>query len=139
MSGETDLGTILAGLTVSKRPGSYVFVPLPTGHIAGADVPVVIREEEGTTVIVPTEVARERGWDVSLETAWLTIDVHTSLEAVGLTAAMSRVLADASIPCNVVAGFYHDHLFVPLDQVDTALEAIAALGSGSGMGDTQTR
>jgi hypothetical protein len=59
----------------------------------------------------------------------LTLTVWSSLEAVGLTAAFSRALADADIPCNVLAGYHHDHLLVPVDRADEAIAALRTLGS----------
>jgi uncharacterized protein len=38
--------------------------------------------------------------------------VSSALEEIGLTAAVSRVLADAGISGNVIAGAAHDHLAV---------------------------
>jgi hypothetical protein len=58
---------------------------------------------------------------------WITLRVHSSLEAVGLTAAFSRVLADADIACNVLAGYHHDHLLVPIDRADDAVDLLRRL------------
>ncbi len=59
--------------------------------------------------------------------AWITLEIHSALEAVGLTAAVSRVLTEAGISANVVAGYTHDHVFVPLDRADDAMRALAEL------------
>ena len=48
----------------------------------------------------------------SFVAAWITLTVHSLLEAVSLTAAFSGALANEGISCNVVAAFYHDHIFV---------------------------
>ena len=69
----------------------------------------------------------DQGWAPSLVCAWLTLDVHSALEAVGLTDAVSRVLTEADIPANVVAAFHHDHVLVPEDRADAAIAAIEAL------------
>lgn len=133
MSGETDLNRILGHLTVTRRPGTFTFVTVDeaVSPAAGIDagIDAVIAEPEGTTVITTVEIARERGWDVDFEGAWLTLDVHSSLDLVGLTAAVSAAFAADGIPCNVVAGYYHDHLLVPVDRVDDAMRAIAAMRS----------
>lgn len=124
MTGETDLATMLATLDVERRPGRFTFVTgewsdlRPKAH-------ATIQEREGETLIVTVDDAASAGAPVELEFAWLTLTVHSSLEAVGLTAAFSRTLADAGISCNVIAGYYHDHLLVPADRTD---DAVAELG-----------
>ena len=123
MTGETDLQTMLDTLTVERRPGSYCFV---TGVDSLADQAVAsIREPEGLSLIVTADAARALGVEPDFIAAWLTLGVHSALEAVGLTAAVSAVLAEVGIPCNVVAGHHHDHLFVPEARAD---DAVAALG-----------
>lgn len=87
----------------------------------------VIQEDEGTTAVVTVTEAERRGWPVGFRAAWLTVTVHSSLEAVGLTAALAAVLADVGIACNVLAGYFHDHLLVPLDRVDEAIQSLASL------------
>lgn len=79
-----------------------------------ADAFAIIREDEGTTAIVAGERA-------GMAFGRITLMVHSALEGVGLTAAVSGALAEAGIACNVVAGFHHDHLFVPWDRRDAAL------------------
>ncbi len=130
-SGETDLATILDSISVSVRPDRYVLVALPEGAVLptlGNGVAALVTENEGTTAIATVERASEQRWEYEFVASWLTIDVHSSLEAVGLTAAFSAQLGRRGIPCNVVAGFYHDHILVPVDKTDEAVDAIEALG-----------
>jgi uncharacterized protein len=126
MAGETDLEQMLASLDVGRRPGRFAFV---TGEWSTLrDVAMAIVEEtEGTTLVVDADVARASGAPVETEFAWLTLTVWSSLDAVGLTAAFSRALAEADIPCNVLAGYHHDHLLVPVDRADGAIAALRAL------------
>jgi hypothetical protein len=84
-------------------------------------------EAEGLTLIVPRAVADAYTWPYSFVAAWLTLTVHSALDAVGLTAAVARVLTQANISCNVVAAFYHDHLFVPAAEAERALQTLQAL------------
>lgn len=124
------LAEILNSLTVSVRPDPYVVVSLPPGNAAppvGGDIGAVIDEAEGTTVIATMSRAANEGWPHDFVASWLTLNVHSALEAVGLTAAFSRQLGRAGIPCNVIAGFYHDHILVPVDKTDAAVEVIEAL------------
>lgn len=121
---------MLASLDVERRPGRFAFV---TGsHPELGEVAVaMIAEDEGTTLVVPVEAARNAGIDVEFEAAWLTLTVFSALEAVGLTAAFSSALGAVGIPCNVLAGYHHDHLLVPVDRVDEAIDALRALAEVS--------
>lgn len=85
----------------------------------------LIREAEGTTAIIPHTGERAPAF------ARITLQVHSALEGVGLTAAVSSALAGADIACNIVAGFHHDHLFVPWDRREQALAVLAALSRGA--------
>lgn len=126
--GETNLRQLLATLDVERRPGTYTFVvdgPPEMDIVAQA----VVDESEGRTLVVPVDAALRSGLDVVFEAVWLTLTVHSSLEAVGLTAAFSVALADAGIACNVLAGYHHDHLLVPADRADDAVAVLRALSS----------
>lgn len=125
--GETDLAAMLASLDVRRRPGvfTYIAVEVPTpGLIAAAHA--VVKEGSLTTIVLPVDAAERAGQRVAVEFAWLTLSVESSLEAVGLTAVVSARLSAVGIPCNVLAGYRHDHLLVPLARAD---EAIRAIGS----------
>ena len=89
------------------------------------------REDEGVTAIVPEVVACELGHEGPAFVR-ITLMVHSSLEGVGLTAAVSSALADAGIACNMVAAYHHDHVFVPAEAGQRALETLLALSSSQG-------
>lgn len=121
----TDLAVLLRSMQPTLHPGVYVFASLPLDADVNALTPLgTFREAEGLTVIVPEEVALEAGLPILFRSAWITLTVHSDLQAVGLTAAVAAALAQADIPCNVMAGAFHDHLFVP---VETGREALAVL------------
>ncbi|MEM1332058.1 MAG: ACT domain-containing protein [Actinomycetota bacterium] len=131
--GETDLAVMLASLDVVRRPGVFTYVEVPgtpTTELAALAHAVVV-EDEGTTVVVPIEAARAARLGGELELAWLTLTVHSSLEAVGLTAAFSAALGDAGISCNVLAGYRHDHLLVPDADAERAIEVLRDLAERS--------
>lgn len=132
MTGETDLSRLLATLEPTARSGEYVMVTLSSAPDVVVDA--LIRETEGVTVIARREVADEQGWEYEFVAAWLTLQVHSALEAVGLTAAVSTVLAAEGIPANMLAGFFHDHVLVPVDRRDDALRALTDL-SARGVSD----
>lgn len=124
MSGVTDLEELIRSMRPEARDGEFVIVTSKT-----IDLPAeaVIREDEGTTLVMRREDADAAGIPYDFVAAWITLTVHSSLAAVGLTAAFSTALADAGISCNVLAGFHHDHVLVPSDRRDDALEVLAAL------------
>jgi len=125
--GETDLATMLATLSVKRRPGvfAYIAVQVPTpGLIAAAHA--VVKEGRLTTIVLPVDAAARAGQAADVQFAWLTLTVQSSLDAVGLTAVVSARLAAIGIPCNVLAGYHHDHLLVPVDRVDDAINVLAA-------------
>jgi hypothetical protein len=128
MAGETELGRLIAALDPVVRPGAYVVVTRPGLEVASADA--IIREDEGVTHVLPRATADARGWTYDFVAAWVTLRVRSSLAAVGLTAAVARVLAEAGISCNVLAAFHHDHLLVPIDRVGDALAALGRLAAG---------
>ena len=114
----SDLAGMLAGMApvLDRRQWRFVLVE---GE-APADAFAIIREDEGTTAVVA-------GAGEGAVFARITLQVHSALEGVGLTAAVATTLADAAIACNVVAGFHHDHLFVPWNRRDEALERLQRL------------
>lgn len=121
-----DLQGMLAGLEPKLHAEPYRFLGLPLED-AGADWIddpfAIIREDEGVTFVVRSDV--EGG--SSDHFARITLQVNSSLEGVGLTAAVATALAAEGIACNVIAAFHHDHLFVPWDRRDEALALLKKL------------
>jgi uncharacterized protein len=123
-----DLDRLLAQMQPVLNPGRYAFVAVPEEvTLDPRRVVASVREAEGLSAILLQQDALDLGLPVAFVAAWITLSVHSDLAAVGLTAAVSRALADAGIGCNVVAGLRHDHLFVPFDQAQQALDALRAL------------
>jgi len=128
MSGETDLQKLLQSMKPKINEGEFVFCTLDTLHASNELNPLcMFQEEEGTTVIIPKQQADDASLPYSVVCAWITLTVHSSLEAVGLTAAVSKALTEANISCNVVAAYYHDHIFVPVEDAQRAMQAIEIL------------
>jgi uncharacterized protein len=125
MSGERDLDQLLTTMEPFREPGDFVFVTLPELSALASLATVV--EREGVTHLFRKEDADAFGLKYSFVAAWITLKVHSALDAVGLTAAVSTVLAEHGISCNVLAGFYHDHLLVPSGRVDDAIAALERL------------
>ena len=91
----------------------------------------IIRETEGWTVITERSNAEKMGWEYSGVFCCITLEVHSSLEAVGLTAVVSATLAERGISANVVAGFHHDHIFVPQNRANEAVELLNSIESSA--------
>ena len=128
MNGETDPIKLLQHMKPERNPGKYVFCLVDSYEQAAALQPVCIFQEmEGITVILPKEQADAMSLSYSMVCVWITLTIHSSLEAVGLTAAVSRALTEANISCNVVAAYYHDHIFVPIADADRAMNVLPAL------------
>ena len=108
-----------AGMAPVLHAGRFVFRTLAEGEAVPAGAVGWFREAEGVSVIVPAEAG------AALAMAWITLSVHSALDGVGLTAAVSGALADAGIACNMMAAHIHDHLFVL--EADAA-RAIMVLG-----------
>ena len=118
----------LPKLDPELHAGTYAFTTVPlTASITGLDVVATMREAEGLTLVLPEHQAKQRGFDLLFRCAWITLRVTSALEAVGLTAAFARALADESIACNVIAGAHHDHLFVAVDRAADALQCLQTL------------
>ena len=123
--GELDLATMLRMMDVVRRPGLFAYVEVPAGRPGPPDAVAMVDEVDTVSYIVPIGSPSAR--DASFAAAWLTLAVDSSLEAVGLTAAFAAVLAARSIPANVLAGLRHDHVLVPADRADEAIEALRSL------------
>lgn len=128
MPGEEDLARMLASLDVEQRPGTFTFV---TGEWPGlrSVAHAIIEESEGTTMVVELEQAVAVGAPVEFKASWLTLRVWSSLASTGLTAAVSSALAGEGIACNTIAGYYHDHLMVPVDRAEDAMRVLRELSS----------
>ncbi|APX33450.1 hypothetical protein BH708_12805 [Brachybacterium sp. P6-10-X1] len=126
----TDLADLLRSMRPIRQDGEYVFVDaeaLP----AEVRVEASVREEEGPSGVIARGDADLLGLPYDVVTTWITLTVHSSLEAVGLTAAVSTALAEAGLPCNVIAGLRHDHLLVPTGSADDALRVLQELSARS--------
>lgn len=123
---EHDLGRLIAGLSPRLDPDPWVFVTLAKPP-ADAAALMTFREEEGMTLIVRPEEARRLGLPGGPAFRRITLGVNSSLEAVGLTAAVASTLTAIGISANVVAAYHHDHVFVPAERAEDALACLGRL------------
>jgi hypothetical protein len=134
MTGETDLSALFAAMEPAPTDGVWVFATLQPGAAIPQGVAPLMTygEAEGLTLIVRQNEAEAAGLAHVFPSRRITLNIHSSLEAVGFLAALLPVLAAAGIGVNPVSGYFHDHLFVPADRADEALallREIAALHS----------
>lgn len=123
------LTRLLSTLQPQLHDGVYAYCTLPTGAVAPPQAIGSFRESEGLTAILSLQDANSAGLTPGFLAAWITLQVNSALDSVGLTAAVSRALGDADIPCNIVAAYHHDHLFVPVAQARAACEVLKQLSA----------
>lgn len=127
MAGETDLNKLLASLTPQLMAGDFVFCTIPDacyGDFADLLPLASFQEAEGLTLLIPRQNADNAGVNYEGMFKGIRLKVHSSLEAVGLTAAVSSKLARRGISANMMAAYYHDHIFVPAEKAEDALSAL---------------
>jgi uncharacterized protein len=130
MPGQTNLQAVLDSIQLSCDDVAYGFATATSGtDIALKEVLGTFHENEGLTIFATKDYFDKHKMSFEGPLAKLTIDVHTSLELVGLTAALTAKLTEHGISANVVAAYYHDHIFVQYDQRQKATEAIQSLKS----------
>jgi hypothetical protein len=132
MTGEVDLLKLIQSMRPELNAGEFVYCQMNSKADAFALDPLCyFLEKESVTIILPKEKADSMSIPYATTCAWITLTVHSSLEAVGLTAAVSKALTEANISCNVVAAFYHDHIFVPVKDARRAMDALQKLTGSS--------
>jgi len=121
---------MISKMTPEMRSGTFVFVTTDDpalGTSLSVDAISIFREEEGISVIIPVELAERSMLNTDHPMRCITLNVYSSLDGVGLTSAVSTALGDNDIPCNIVAAFHHDHVFVPSDRAERAVQVLKSL------------
>lgn len=129
---EADLSTLLRTLAVKRRDGVWRFETIASDEASWTelislrnvrDIAMLFQEEEGLSVITAAlaDTPDSNRW------VWLELSVYSDLQAVGFLAKVAAALTEVGVPCNAVAAYHHDHIFVPDAQAERAIEAIEAL------------
>ncbi|MBU2906323.1 ACT domain-containing protein [Arenibacter algicola] len=132
MSGETNISRLINEMSPVLNQREYVFSTVQNlDRIDRKDTICEFKEKEGTTIVISRNKADELKLPYEYVASWITLKIHSSLEAVGLTAVFSTALAKNDISCNVIAGYYHDHIFVDTKDSEKAMLVLTALSDKS--------
>lgn len=130
MAGISNLDELLKSMSPELVENEFVFCTVPgeCSSYLHLQIRGFFYETEGLTLILPASEADKANLTYKSTFRQITLTVHSSLEAVGLTAAVSAKLADHGISANVVAAYYHDHIYVPTEKAGAAMAALNELG-----------
>ena len=129
-TGERDLQKLIRELSPSLNPDLYVFCTVKDAlyeDIVQAHPIATFIEEEGLTLVLKQHVADAQGLVYQSTFRCITLKVHSSLTAIGLTAVVATALAKKGISANMMAGYFHDHVFVPANQAMLAMQQLESL------------
>jgi len=132
MNAETDLDTLIRKLEPRTLPDTYVFCSVEDanyGALSHTTPLASFAEAEGLSLVLTRKSADQEGLAYEGTFRCISLQVHSSLEAVGLTAAVTGELANHGISANVIAGYHHDHIFVPSHQAEAALQLLEMMSS----------
>jgi len=131
MSGETNLDVLIASMQADLVDGVFVFVTVHPDQVPQGVAPrMMFQEAEGTTLILLKSEADAQSLPYAFPCRMITLNIHSSLEAVGFMARIATELAKHDMGVNPVSGFYHDHLFVPHGREDDAMQVLREMAAG---------
>ena len=125
-----EIGAMLSGMTPMLADGEFIYCTTTDENIAGRACGGALawfREKEGVSLILARTLAADFGFACDMPMRRIVLEVFSSLEGVGLTAAVASALSAHGIPCNMVAAYHHDHIFVPSDKAELAMEILTEL------------
>lgn len=125
---------MLAGMKPAPCAGSYVFSSSTDQTVIAAAKEralAVFHEQEGVSFVLAKDHAVELGFDASMPLSCIVLGVYSVLDGVGLTAGVATALAEQGIPCNMIAAYHHDNVFVPEEMKELALSVLEALQEAS--------
>ncbi|CAK4028320.1 Hypothetical predicted protein [Lecanosticta acicola] len=137
-SGTTNLRELIKSTTPILEPEQFVFahlladsskLPDTFSRMSELNVKMLFREREAWTIILPQAVADREGLGYEFPCRQITLNIHSSLDAVGFIAAIAARLTRLSVGVNCVAAYYHDHLFIPTGREDSVVAELEAMAS----------
>ncbi len=123
-------GDMISGMSPELRPGEFVFATTrdrELGATLASQAISAFREDEGLSLIIPVDLARRYDLNTDHPMRRITLNVFSALDGVGLTSAVATALGEQGIPCNMVAAFHHDHIFVPSEMAQKALGILTSM------------
>jgi len=137
--GETSLSALLSTFQLSLNPETFVFLTFPPSQSPPLSlfIQMSFQESEGLTIITTQDSAASQNLEYTFPSRMITLNIHSSLEAVGFMASISTHLTKYGIGANPVSGFFHDHLFVPLGKEQEAIRVLSALATEAKMKQSQ--
>lgn len=131
-TGVKELDTLLQNMEPILNEGEYIFATVSDIESIPRSMTICeMKEQEGITVVLTKQDAEELGLSFDYIASWITLNIHSSLEAVGLTAAFATALAKQEISCNVIAGYYHDHIFIDKKDEEKAMNVLTELSKST--------
>lgn len=128
MEEKRSVSSLIKNISPELNSGEFVFCTVTDQKaLEGINLICSFREKESITAILPRQAADERGLPYSFIAAWITLNVYSPLDSVGFTALFANALAKEGIGCNVVAAYYHDHVFVPVNEAERAMKVLQSL------------
>ena len=127
MNGEKHIDILLSAMSPTLLAGEFVFCSFEKseyGDHAYLEPFAALIESEGLTLVIPKRRADEHEIPYDFVFCCITLHIHSSLDAVGFTAAFATKLTEYGISANVIAGYFHDHIFVQAEVAENAMVAL---------------
>jgi len=131
MTGDLELRKLLLAMDPELHEGEYVFSSVPLEDFGALQIDPLgqFRESEGISIILDRETAQRLDIKISVPFRMISLNVNSSLEAVGFLAAITEKLAAAGVSVNAVSAYHHDHLFIPIDQAELAMDILKEISA----------